>query len=179
VVVREATTSFSLLTLSHPHHQKSYVALHGTTCVSSDVCQCRACLGGLRLWLHERLQAEPSQTVKPASTPGVKPPPEPLVASTHEAEPRKCGSIRLRLVLDCLALMDAVSRWRPAHLWNGLQRPLGGRRGRSGEGRHGGEGAAGAPPSRSSAPPWRPRSRRCRIEGGGEWTGRASPRVTN
>jgi hypothetical protein len=28
---RESTTSFSLLSLSPPHHQKSYVALHGTT----------------------------------------------------------------------------------------------------------------------------------------------------
>jgi hypothetical protein len=28
---REATTSFSLLALSPPRHQKSYVALHGTT----------------------------------------------------------------------------------------------------------------------------------------------------
>jgi hypothetical protein len=33
---REATTSFSLLVLSPPHHQKSYVALHGT----ADVYQC-------------------------------------------------------------------------------------------------------------------------------------------
>jgi hypothetical protein len=29
---REATTSFSLLALSPPRHQKSYVALHETTC---------------------------------------------------------------------------------------------------------------------------------------------------
>jgi hypothetical protein len=28
---REATISFSLLALSPPHHQKSYVVLHGTT----------------------------------------------------------------------------------------------------------------------------------------------------
>jgi hypothetical protein len=33
---REATTSFSLLALS-PHHQKSYVALHGTTYGTADV----------------------------------------------------------------------------------------------------------------------------------------------
>jgi hypothetical protein len=34
---REATTSFSLLTLSPPHHQKSYVALHGTTYGTTDL----------------------------------------------------------------------------------------------------------------------------------------------
>jgi hypothetical protein len=34
---REATTSFSLLSLSPPHHQKSYVALHGTTNETADV----------------------------------------------------------------------------------------------------------------------------------------------
>jgi hypothetical protein len=32
---REATTSFSLLALSPPHHKKSYVALHGTTYVTA------------------------------------------------------------------------------------------------------------------------------------------------
>jgi hypothetical protein len=37
---REATTSFSLLALSPPHHQKSYVALHETTYETGDVCQC-------------------------------------------------------------------------------------------------------------------------------------------
>jgi hypothetical protein len=31
VVFCEVTTSFSLLAFSLPHHQKSYVALHGTT----------------------------------------------------------------------------------------------------------------------------------------------------
>jgi hypothetical protein len=35
----EATTSFSLLALSHPHHQKSYVALHGMTYETADVYQ--------------------------------------------------------------------------------------------------------------------------------------------
>jgi hypothetical protein len=34
---REATTSFSLLALSPPHHQKSYVALHATTFGTADV----------------------------------------------------------------------------------------------------------------------------------------------
>jgi hypothetical protein len=34
---REATTSFSLLALSLPHHQKSYVALHGTTYGTADM----------------------------------------------------------------------------------------------------------------------------------------------
>jgi hypothetical protein len=34
---REATTSFSLLALSPPHHQKSYVALHGTTYRTAEV----------------------------------------------------------------------------------------------------------------------------------------------
>jgi hypothetical protein len=34
---REATTSFSLLALSPPHHQKSYVALHETTYGTVDV----------------------------------------------------------------------------------------------------------------------------------------------
>jgi hypothetical protein len=37
---REATTSFSLLALSPPHQQKSYVALHGTTYGTADVYQC-------------------------------------------------------------------------------------------------------------------------------------------
>jgi hypothetical protein len=37
---REATTSFSLLALSPPRHQKSYVALHGTTYETTDVFQC-------------------------------------------------------------------------------------------------------------------------------------------
>jgi hypothetical protein len=36
---REATTYFSLLALSPPHHQKSYVALHRTTYETADVCQ--------------------------------------------------------------------------------------------------------------------------------------------
>jgi hypothetical protein len=36
---RETTTSFSLLALSPPHHQKSYVALHGTTYETADVYQ--------------------------------------------------------------------------------------------------------------------------------------------
>jgi hypothetical protein len=36
----EATTSFSLLALSTPHHQKSYVALHGTTYEAVDLYQC-------------------------------------------------------------------------------------------------------------------------------------------
>jgi hypothetical protein len=36
----EATTSFSLLALSPPHHQKSYVALHGMTYGTADVYQC-------------------------------------------------------------------------------------------------------------------------------------------
>jgi hypothetical protein len=36
---REATTSFSLLALSPPHHQKSYVVLHGTTYSTADVYQ--------------------------------------------------------------------------------------------------------------------------------------------
>jgi hypothetical protein len=36
----EATTSFSLLALSPLHHQKSYVALHGTTYGTADVYQC-------------------------------------------------------------------------------------------------------------------------------------------
>jgi hypothetical protein len=35
---RKATTSFSLLALSH--HQKTYVALHGTTYGTADVYQC-------------------------------------------------------------------------------------------------------------------------------------------
>jgi hypothetical protein len=34
---REATTCFSLLALSPPHHQKSYVALHGTISGTADV----------------------------------------------------------------------------------------------------------------------------------------------
>jgi hypothetical protein len=33
----EATNSFSLPALSPPHHQKSYVALHGTTYETADV----------------------------------------------------------------------------------------------------------------------------------------------
>jgi hypothetical protein len=37
---REATTSFSLLAISPPHHQKFYVALHGTTYGTADVYQC-------------------------------------------------------------------------------------------------------------------------------------------
>jgi hypothetical protein len=37
---RETMTSFSLLALSPPHHQKSYVALHGTTYGTADVYQC-------------------------------------------------------------------------------------------------------------------------------------------
>jgi hypothetical protein len=37
---REATTSFSLLALSPPHLQKSYVALHGMTYGTADVYQC-------------------------------------------------------------------------------------------------------------------------------------------
>jgi hypothetical protein len=36
----EATTSFSLLALSPPHHQKSYVALHETTYETANVYQC-------------------------------------------------------------------------------------------------------------------------------------------
>jgi hypothetical protein len=36
----EATTSFSLLALSPPYHQKSYVTLHGTTYETTDVYQC-------------------------------------------------------------------------------------------------------------------------------------------
>jgi hypothetical protein len=38
---RETTTLFSLLALSAPHHQKSYVALHGTTYGTADVYQCK------------------------------------------------------------------------------------------------------------------------------------------
>jgi hypothetical protein len=37
---REATTSFSLLALSPPHNQKSYVALHETTYETADLYQC-------------------------------------------------------------------------------------------------------------------------------------------
>jgi hypothetical protein len=37
---REAMTSFSLLDLSPPHHQKSYVALYETTYKTADVYQC-------------------------------------------------------------------------------------------------------------------------------------------
>jgi hypothetical protein len=37
---REATTYFSLLALSPPHHQKSYVALHEMTYETDDVYQC-------------------------------------------------------------------------------------------------------------------------------------------
>jgi hypothetical protein len=37
---RKAMTSFSLLALSSPHHQKSYVALHGTTNGTADVYKC-------------------------------------------------------------------------------------------------------------------------------------------
>jgi hypothetical protein len=37
---REATTSFSLLALSPPHHQKSDVALHGMAYGTADVYQC-------------------------------------------------------------------------------------------------------------------------------------------
>jgi hypothetical protein len=36
----EATTSFSLLSLFLPYHQKSYVALHETTYGTTDVHQC-------------------------------------------------------------------------------------------------------------------------------------------
>jgi hypothetical protein len=36
----ETMTSFSLLALSPPHHQKSYVALHETTYGTADVYQC-------------------------------------------------------------------------------------------------------------------------------------------
>jgi hypothetical protein len=32
----EATTCFSLLDLSHPHHKKSYMAMHGTTYVKNQ-----------------------------------------------------------------------------------------------------------------------------------------------
>jgi hypothetical protein len=34
---REATTCFSLIDLSHPHHQKSYMTMHGTTYGTADV----------------------------------------------------------------------------------------------------------------------------------------------
>jgi hypothetical protein len=44
---REVMTSFSLLALSHPHHQKSYVALHGTTYGTADVYQCTCSYHGL------------------------------------------------------------------------------------------------------------------------------------
>jgi hypothetical protein len=37
---REATTSFSLLALSPPYREKSYVTLHGTTYRNADVYQC-------------------------------------------------------------------------------------------------------------------------------------------
>jgi hypothetical protein len=37
---REATTSFSLLALSPPYHQKFYMALHETTYGTADVYQC-------------------------------------------------------------------------------------------------------------------------------------------
>jgi hypothetical protein len=37
---REATTCFSLLDLSHPHHQKSYMTMHGTTYETANVYQC-------------------------------------------------------------------------------------------------------------------------------------------
>jgi hypothetical protein len=36
----EATTSFSPCSLSPPHHQKSYVMLHGTTYETADIYQC-------------------------------------------------------------------------------------------------------------------------------------------
>jgi hypothetical protein len=39
---REATTSFSLLALSPPHHQKSYVALHGTIYGAADMYRTRS-----------------------------------------------------------------------------------------------------------------------------------------
>jgi hypothetical protein len=39
---REATTSFSFLSLSPPHHQKSDVALHGRAYETADVYQCTA-----------------------------------------------------------------------------------------------------------------------------------------
>jgi hypothetical protein len=37
---RKATNSFSLLALSSPHHQKSYVALYETTYGAADGYQC-------------------------------------------------------------------------------------------------------------------------------------------
>jgi hypothetical protein len=41
----------------------------------------KACLGGLRLRLHERLRPEPCQTVEIAPAPGVEPELKPLAAS--------------------------------------------------------------------------------------------------
>jgi hypothetical protein len=56
----------------------------------------RPYLGGLRLRLHKRLRAEPSQTVKMTPAPGVELVPEPLAASEGETEPHFRGTIRLR-----------------------------------------------------------------------------------
>jgi hypothetical protein len=55
---REATTSFSLLVLSPPRHQKSDVALHGRAYGTADVYQCTCCNAPLtKLWL------EPSESI--------------------------------------------------------------------------------------------------------------------
>jgi hypothetical protein len=57
----------------------------------------RACLGGLRLRLHERLRPEPCQTVETAPALGVEPELEPLAAFKGEVEPRFGGFTRLQL----------------------------------------------------------------------------------
>jgi hypothetical protein len=57
----------------------------------------RACLGGLRLRLHERLRPEPFQTVEIAPAPGVEPELEPLAAFKEEVEPRFGGFTWLQL----------------------------------------------------------------------------------
>jgi hypothetical protein len=57
----------------------------------------RACLGGLRLRLHERLRPEPCQTVEIAPAPGAEPELEPLAAFKGEVEPRFGGFTWLQL----------------------------------------------------------------------------------
>jgi hypothetical protein len=121
----------------------------------------RACLGGLRLRLHERLHAKPSQTIDFATAPGVELPLEHLAASEGEAEPRFRGSTRLRPRFPTTAL-----GWQP-RLRNGKREEMEGQRRRARE-KRGEEKRAAATPGAPSiravvhrfAPPESPKSRR-------------------
>jgi hypothetical protein len=110
-----------------------------------------ACLAGLRERLHGRLRPEPCQTLKTATAPGVELGLEPLAASTEEAEPRKRGSMRLRLIFTAMPPVDATGWWRSRASWERDPTASDSVRARRGGGWQGGSGS----PRRDKAVGWK------------------------